>query len=525
MKILISDKLSKEAVDILSSTPSLEVEVKTDLKPDELKNIIGGYDALVVRSSTKVTKEIIQAGKNLKIIGRAGIGVDNVDVGAASLQGIIVMNTPGGNAVTTAEHTISMMMSLARKIPAACRTMKEGKWEKSKFVGNELYNKTLGIIGMGRIGSLVAQRAKGLEMKVIAYDPFLSKESAQKLNVPLVTLEELFKDSDFITIHAIQTEQTRHLLNDKAFSQMKKGIKIINCSRGGIIDEEALYRALEEGKVSGAALDVFEEEPTKNLKLVNHENLICTPHLGASTVEAQVNVAIDIAEQLKDYFLNGVIKNAVNIPSVDQTVLAETKKYMDLGEKIGSFITQISEGSLEELSIEYRGEIADLGTKPLTVSIIRGLLTPIMKDVNLVNAPILARERGIKVSETTSRDLQNFANLIQVRLKTDKKSYLVAGTLFDKKSPRIVHIDEYDLEAPPSKFMLVFTNQDTPGVIGRIGTLLGENNINIAGMILGRAAPQGMAISIVNVDDEIPKNVLDQIGKLPNIITAKLVRL
>ncbi|OGL50541.1 MAG: phosphoglycerate dehydrogenase, partial [Candidatus Schekmanbacteria bacterium RIFCSPHIGHO2_02_FULL_38_11] len=365
MKILISDKLSKEAVDILSSTPGLEVDIKTDLKPEELKNIIGGYDALVVRSSTKATKEIINAGKNLKIIGRAGIGVDNVDVESASVRGIIVMNTPGGNVITTAEHAISMLMSMTRKIPQACSSMKEGKWEKSRFVGNELYNKTLGIIGMGRIGSLVAQRAKGIEMKVIAFDPFLSKESAQKLNIPLVTLEELLKISDFITIHATATEQTKHLINEKAFSQMKKGVKIVNCSRGSIIDEKALLKALQDGKISGAALDVFEEEPTKNLDLVKHESVICTPHLGASTVEAQANVAIDIAEQLKDYFLNGVIKNAVNLPSVDQTLLPELRKYMDLGEKLGSFVTQLSEGSLEEVSIEYRGEVVELGTSSL----------------------------------------------------------------------------------------------------------------------------------------------------------------
>ena len=525
MKVLISDKLSKEALDILNNVKGLQVDIKTDLKPEELKAIIGDYDALLIRSSTKATKEIINAGKNLKIIGRAGIGVDNVDVEAASIRGIIVMNTPGGNIITTAEHAISMLMSLARKIPQACSSMKEGKWEKSKFVGSELYNKTLGIIGMGRIGSLVAQRAKGLEMRVIAFDPFLSKESAQKLNIPLVTLEELLKEADFITIHATATEQTKHLLNDKAFDQMKKGVKIINCSRGSIIDEKALSKALQDGKVSGAALDVFEEEPTKNLELVKLENVICTPHLGASTVEAPANVAIDIAEQLKDYFLNGVIKNAVNLPSVDQTLLPELRKYMDLGEKLGSFITQLSEGSLEEVSIEYRGEVVNLGTSSLTLSVIKGLFTPIMKDVNLVNAPILAKERGIKISETTSHDVENFASLIQVKLKTDRKTNLVAGTIFHKTSPRIVRIDEYDLEAPPSRFMLVFSNKDTPGVIGKIGTLLGENGINIAGMILGRAEPQGMAISIVNVDSEIPKEILDKIGTLPNILSAKLVRL
>ncbi|RMF98298.1 MAG: phosphoglycerate dehydrogenase [Candidatus Schekmanbacteria bacterium] len=525
MKVLISDKISPEAIEIFKKNGKIEVDYNPEISHEDLIKEIGKYSALVIRSRTKVKADVIEKADNLKVIGRAGIGVDNVDIDAATSKGILVMNTPGGNTVTTAEHALSMMMSLARKIPFACASMKEGKWEKSKFMGVELFNKTLGIIGMGRIGSIVASRANGLKMKVIAYDPYLSEESAQKLNVQLVNLDELLEKSDFITIHTPLNEATKHIIGREALKKVKKGVRIINCSRGGTVDEDALLEALNDGRVAGAALDVFEEEPPKKLDIVKHENVICTPHLGASTVEAQSNVAIAIAEQISDYLLNGTIRNAVNFPSIEPQLAEKTNIFIELGDKLGSFVSQIAEGRFKEINIEYSGEVTELNTSPITASIVQGVLKQILKSANPVNSLLLAKERGIKIAETTLSEQKVFANLISVKLTTDKEAYSVAGSVFHQNMLRIVKIGEYFLEAPAAGTMLVFSNYDKPGVIGRVGTIMGEANINIAGMILGRSAPGKEALSIVNVDNEIPESVVEKIKQLPNALSVKVVKL
>lgn len=525
MKVLISDKISKEALEIFNAAKGVEVVFDPEISPENLIKEIGKYSALAIRSRTRVTKEVIEKADNLKVIGRAGIGVDNVDIEAATSKGILVMNTPGGNTVTTAEHALSMMMSLARDIPAACQSMKEGKWEKSKFMGVELYNKTLGIIGMGRIGSIVASRANGLEMRVIVYDPYLSEESAKKLNVRLVSVDELLKEADFITIHTPLTEATKHIIGKESLKKVKKGVRIINCARGGIVDEAALLNAINEGIVAGAAFDVFEKEPPADWNIVNHPKVICTPHLGASTVEAQTNVALDIAHQIVDYLVSGTIRNAVNFPSIEPQFAAKTNIFIDLGEKIGLMASQLSTGRFEEVTVEYSGDVTEINTNPVTASIVQGVLKPIHESANPVNSLLLAKERGIKIVTSTLSHSEDFSNLITVKLKTDKKEYAVGGSIFNGKIPRIVKIDSYYLEAPASGTMLIFSNYDTPGVIGKIGTIMGDAGINIAGMILGRSAPREKALSIVNVDNDIPKDIVEKIEKLPNILSATVVKL
>jgi len=525
MKVLISDKISSEALDIFKKNDSIEVDYNPEISHEDLIKEIGKYSALVIRSRTKVKADVIENAENLKVVGRAGIGVDNVDRDAATSKGILVMNTPGGNTVTTAEHAVSMMMSLARKIPFACGSMKDGKWEKSKFMGVELFNKTLGIIGMGRIGSIVASRANGLKMKVIAYDPYLSEDSAKKQNVSLVTLDELLNESDFITVHTPLSDATKHIIGRDNLKKVKKGVRIINCSRGGTVDEAALLDALNDGTVAGAALDVYEEEPPKDSDIVKHENVICTPHLGASTVEAQSNVAIAIAEQISDYLISGTIRNAVNFPSIEPQLAERTNTFIELGDKLGSFASQISEGRFKEIAIEYSGDITELNTSPVTASIVQGVLKQILKSANPVNSLLLAKERGINIVETTLSEQKNFANLISVKLTTDKEEYIVAGSVFHQNMLRIVKIGEYLLEAPATGNMLVFSNYDKPGVIGRVGTIMGEENVNIAGMILGRSAPGEDALSIVNVDNEISDTIVEKIMKLPNALSVKVVKL
>ena len=523
MKVLISDSISTKCIDILKAA-GLVVDVKTGLKPDELKAIIGEYHGLVIRSATKVTAEIIDAATNLKVIGRAGSGLDNVDKVNASKKGIVVMNTPGGNTVTTAEHTIAMMFSIARKTPQANASMAAGKWEKKKFMGVELYNKTLGVIGFGAIGGEVARRALCMGMQVIAYDPFLSEEKAKKMGIQKGEIAEIMRKSDFITVHTPLTAETRDLVNAESIKTMKDGVYIINCARGGIVNEKDLLEALNSGKIAGAALDVLEKEPPENNPLVGHEKVVCTPHLGASTTEAQENVAVAVAEQIRDYLVFNTIRNAVNFPSIPADQIAVLQPYITLTEKLGAFASQIFEGGITGLDIEYGGEASELNTSSVTIAAIKGLLTPILQEtVNFVNAPFIAKERGIEVKEIKNKNSGHYQSLITLTVKARKKELCVAGTLFSKRDPWIVKIDNFNVEIVPEGNMLLMHNNDKPGVIGNIGTVMGKNNINIARMHFGREQAGGMAISVVNIDSPVNDKVLEEIKKLPNILDVKVI--
>ncbi|MFH1782146.1 MAG: phosphoglycerate dehydrogenase [Candidatus Omnitrophota bacterium] len=525
-KILISDSLAQEGIDILKKVKEFQVDVKLKLKPEELKSLIKDYDALLVRSETKATKEIIDSADKLKVIGRAGVGLDNVDLAAASKRGIIVMNTPGGNTISTAEHAMSLILALSRNIPQADLSTKGGKWERKKFMGVELYGKTLGIIGLGRIGCEVAKRSISFGMKVITYDPFLSLDKAKELGVTSVELDRLFKESDYITAHTPMTEETKHIINKKAISKMKNGVRIINCARGGIVDEKALLEGIKSGKVAGAALDVYEKEPPEHSPLMDFNNVILTPHLGASTEEAQINVAIDIANSARDALLGCGIRNAVNVPCIDAELYKILQPYVELSEKMGLLVGQIAEGRIQKIDIKYSGEIAKYSVSPLTVAVIKGALTPILQEtVNYVNALIVAKERGIKVEEVKVSELEEYANLITVEVKTDKTKVSVMGTLFTKKDPRIVKINEFHVDAVPEGYMLVAHNIDVPGIIGKVGTILGNNNINIAAMTFGREKIGGNTLSVLNVDSPIPESVVEEIRKAENILDAKLVKL
>lgn len=520
-KVLVSDTLAAEGIEILKNTPGIEVTVMTNLTPDELKGVIKDYDGLAIRSATKVTKEIIDHAEKLSVIGRAGIGVDNIDIAAASKRGIVVMNTPGGNTITTAEHTIAMMLSLARKIPQATASMKSGKWEKNKFMGTELYNKTLGIIGIGRVGSIVADRALGLKMNVIAYDPFISPEAAEKMGINLVNLDELLRKSDFISVHTPITKETKGMINAKAFEKMKKGVYIINCARGGIVVEKDLYDALISGKVAGAALDVFEEEPPKNTDLISLPNVICTPHLGASTDEAQINVAKAIAEQIANYLTKGEIKNAVNFPSISAELLNVIQPYLDLGEKLGKFEAQIVRGALKEVTVEYSGEILNYNIAPVTLSLLKGILTPILNEnINYINAPVIAKDRGIRVIESKSTEPKDYTSMITLTVKTSEEVRTAAGTIFGRREPRIVRIDQFTVEVIPEGHMLVVSNYDKPGVIGNIGTTLGNNNVNIARLHLSREQVDQKALVVLSTDTMVTEEVMHKLRSLPNIISV-----
>ncbi len=455
MKVLVSDNISPKGVAILKKA-GLEVDVKTGMKPEELKACIGEYHGLVIRSATKVTAEIIDAAVNLKVIGRAGSGLDNVDKAAASKKGIVVMNTPGGNTITTAEHSVAMLFSVARLIPQATASMKAGKWEKKKFMGVELFNKTLGILGLGNIGSQVAKRAHGLERNVTAYDPYLSEEKAKTLGIRKVSLDELFTLSDFITVHTPLTPETKGVVNAETIAKMKDGVRIINCARGGIINEQDLFEALKSGKVAGVALDVFEKEPPTDNPLLTLDSVICTPHLGASTEEAQENVALAVAEQIVDYLVNGTIRNAVNFPSIPADQVPRLQPYISLAEKLGSFSSQIFEGGVTEITVEYRGDAAEINAAPVTIAAIKGFLSPILLEtVNFVNAPFIARERGIEVKETKTRDSGDYQSIIGLRIKSEDRESYVAGTLFSKKDPRIILIDDYKVEIVPEGELLL----------------------------------------------------------------------
>ena len=525
-KVLVSDPLAPQGLEVLQRA-GFEVDVRTGLKAPELKQIIGDYQGLVIRSSTKVTADVIECARNLKVIGRAGVGVENVDVDAASKKGIVVMNTPGGNNVTTGEHTITLMLSLARHIPQAAASLKSGQWKRDRFMGVELCNKTLGIIGIGNVGRIVAERAAGLRMKVIAYDPFVPPEAAAQLGTELVELDEIFTRSDFITVHIPLTEETRGLINRDAFARMKTGVRIINCARGGIVDEHDLAEALRSGKVAGAALDVFvDEPPPPDHPLLQFEQVIATPHLGASTDEAQLNVAIAVAEQIVDFLTREVVRYAVNVPSVSPELLNLLRPYFILGEKLGSMQVQMLGHLPKEVHVEYSGEVASYNLAPLTLSVLKGILTPIMESsVNYVNAPLIARERGITVVESKSSRPIDFASSVTVSTKTKEKTLEIEGAVFGSNNARIVRIDNFYLEAVPEGYILILHNRDVPGVVGAIGTLLGQKGINIAGLELGREKVGGMAISLFHVDNSIPKATLDALRKLPNIVSAELVKL
>ncbi len=519
-KVLISDKLSPAAVQIFKER-GIETDIKTGLKPDELKAIIGQYDGLAIRSSTKVTADVLAAAKNLRVVGRAGIGVDNVDVPAATARGVIVMNTPFGNSITTAEHAVAMMFALARDIPQANASTRAGKWEKSKFMGVELTAKTLGVVGCGNIGSIVAERAIGLKMKVLAYDPYLSVERAKALGVEKVELDDLLPRADFITLHTPLTEATRGIIDAKAIAKTKKGVRIINCARGGLIVEDDLKAAIEAGHVAGAALDVFKEEPATNNPLFALEQVICTPHLGASTSEAQENVALQVAEQMSDYLLTGAVTNALNMPSVSAEDAPKLRPYLELAHQLGSFAGQLTEHGLRAVTVAYEGQVAGLNTKPLTAMVLEGLLKPFVESVNMVNAPVIAKERDIAVTETHNPESSDYHTLVTLTVTTEHQTRAVAGSLFGGTRPRLVSIKGIAVEAELSANMLYVTNKDVPGFIGKLGTVLGEAGINVATFHLGRNQPGGDAIALIQIDQPIPEGTLEKVRAIPNVVQAK----
>ena len=523
-KVLVSDPLSNRGLEILGGAKNLKVDIQPGLSPEELKKIIPEYDAIIIRSETKLKRDIIEAATRLKVIGRAGIGLDNVDLPAATKKGIVVMNTPQENAIAAAEHTIAMMLSISRKIPQATSSMRGGKWEKKKFMGVELYSKTLGLVGIGVIGTVVADRARGLKMKVIGYDPYLSPEVAEKKGVDLVSLDELLARADFISVHTPLTDETRSLIDMNSMTKMKKGVILINCARGGIINEKDLYEAIKGGKVAGAALDVFEKEPAVGNPLLQLEEVVSTPHLGASTGEAQENVAIAIAQQVVDYLLRGEARNAVNIPMVSPDILPFLRPYLQLGEKLGSFLGQIADYAIEEVLIEYYGELVNYGTKPVMVSILKGLLTPFVGEtVNYVNAPVMAKERGIRIIESTSATHEDFANLIAITARSKMEQNTLAGTLFGRKELRIVRLNDFMIEAIPDGYILLVNNYDKPGVIGNIGMAMGSRDINIATMQFGRDRMSGNAISLLHLDAPLPPGMLGEILRMPNIISVRQI--
>ena len=522
-KVLISDTMDPKAAEIFRER-GCDVDVITGKTPDELAAMIGAYDGLAIRSSTKVTQAIIDAATNLKVIGRAGIGVDNIDIAAASAKGIVVMNTPFGNSITTAEHAIALMFALARQLPEADASTQAGKWEKNRFMGVELTGKTLGLIGAGNIGSIVASRALGLKMKVAAYDPFLTADRAIEMGVEKVTLDELLAKADFITLHTPLTDQTRNILSRENIAKAKKGVRIINCARGGLIDEAALKDALDSGQVGGAALDVFVTEPAKESPLFGTPNFISTPHLGASTDEAQVNVAIQVAEQLADYLVSGGVTNALNMPSLSAEEAPKLRPYMTLAERLGSLVGQLAHDNLTKISIEVEGAAAQLNIKPITGAVLAGLMRRYSDTVNMVNAPYLAKERGLDIREIRHDREGNYQTLIRVSVQTEGGERSVAGTLFGNASPRLVEIFGIKVEADLAGDMLYIVNEDAPGFIGRVGTTLGEAGLNIGTFHLGRRDAGGEAVLLLSMDSPIPEPVLWQVCKLPGVKTVKALK-
>jgi len=533
MRILISDDLSPEAKTILERIPGAQVDFRTGLKPAELREIIGGYDALAVRSATKVTSDLLAAATRLRVIGRAGTGVDNIDLNVATRRGVVVMNAPGGNSVSVAEHTVALLLALARQVADASQSTRGGKWEKKKFAsGRELFGKTLGVIGTGNIGALVVQRAKAFGLKVIAYDPFLSEEAAAKLGVELVQLPEIFRRSDAITLHVPLTEQTKNMIGAAQIAQMKPGALLINCARGGLVDEKALAEALQSKRLGGAALDVFETEPPPaDHPLFACENFIGTPHLGGSTEDAQQNVAVIVCEAMVEYLTTGTVRNAVNVPSVTGEVLERLGPFLRLAAKLGTFAGQLATqgacGAPEQIEIAYAGEVAQHPTAPLTAAVLKGVLSTFLAEpVNEVSAPALARERGLSVQEVKTSDTPDFASLLTVRLRCGKEmTTSVSGTIVGKREPRLVRVDKFELEAVPDGAILVMHNDDKPGVIGNVGRTLGEAQVNIAQFALARDRKSGEALALVNVDSVAAPDVLERLRKLPNVRSVHQVNL
>ncbi|MEX2450194.1 MAG: phosphoglycerate dehydrogenase [Rhodospirillales bacterium] len=522
-KVLISDKMSPLAEKVFKER-GIEVDSKPDITMEELKNVLGQYDGLAVRSRTKVKADMFENAGNLKVIGRAGIGVDNIDIKAATQRGIVVMNAPFGNSITTAEHAIAMMFALAREIPEANASTHAGKWEKNRFMGVELTAKTLGIIGCGNIGSIVATKAVGLGMKVIAYDPFLSPERATDLGVEKVEMDDLFTRADFITLHTPLTDATKNIIRAETIAKMKKGVRIINCARGGLVVEEDLKAALDSGHVAGAALDVLSVEPATEHILFGMENVVLTPHLGAATSEAQENVAEQIAEQMSDFLLRGSVVNAINTPSISAEDAPKLTPYLKLAEQIGSFAGQVTDSAYKAIKIEYEGHVADLNTKPLTASILQGLLAPLLESVNLVNAPAIAKERDISVSESHCPECDSYQTLIRLTVTTENQTRSLSGTLFDAGIPRLVNIKGIGIDARLGPNMLYITNQDKPGFIGSLGTLLGNAGINIATFHLGRDEEGGDAIALVEIDQPADASVIEAVRALPQVVQVKALR-
>lgn len=525
-KILITDPLSEHGIQQLLDAPDVEVVRQPNLSPTDLLSVIGDYDALLVRSQTQVTAEVLAAGKKLKVVGRAGVGVDNIDINAATEAGVVVINAPDGNTVSTAEHSFAMLMAVARNIPQAHKKLTEGTWDRKSFQGVELNNKVLGIIGLGRIGTEVAKRAKAFGMTVLAYDPFLTEERAQKLGVTHATVDDICRQADFITVHTPLTKETRHIISSREFAKMKDGVRIINCARGGIIDEKALYEAILTGKVAGAALDVFEVEPPVDNPLIGLPQVVVTPHLGASTVEAQENVAVDVSGEILKVLRGEPFKNAVNLPSIPAHVMERLQPYFTLGEKLGHFLAQVTVGSIQEIAIAYSGELTDVDTEPLTRTVLKGVLSfRLGEEVNYVNAPLLAKVRDITVTEKKSAHNRGFTNLLTVTLKTTQQTRTVAGTRLNGYGARIVKIDDFAIDVAPEGYLLYIHHNDRPGVIGRVGSILGSNDVNIATMQVGRRDMGGDAIMMLSVDKPVSAELLDTMGELPEVKSVTQIEL
>jgi D-3-phosphoglycerate dehydrogenase len=524
MRILVCDGLHEQGVRIFERTERIEVAVHEHLGPRDLLGLIGDFEGVVLRSRTHIDREVLEQAPRLRVIGRAGIGVDNIDIEAATQRGVLVMNTPGANAMAAAEHTLALMLALARHIPQADQSMRARKWDKKNFLGTELYNHTLGIIGLGRIGSIVANRASDMKMRVLAYDPYISADVAAKLGVELVSLGEIFRESDFITLHTPLTKETRGLLDEAAFKKMKAGVRIINCARGGIIDEAALYEAIKEGRVAGAALDVFSKEPPMDSPLLTLPQIIATPHLGASSEQAQINVSTAIAEQMVDYLLNGVVKNAVNMPSISPQVIERVRPYMLLAERLSCFLSQYFRGNVKRLRVTYGGDLRDLELAPVTNAAQKGFLEwALTNEVNMVNAPVIMASRGIEVDVATTSEVRGYTGLITLSAITDQREFQVAGTVFPEPECRIVQIDEYRMEVRLQGRMLLITNFDRPGVIGFIGTTLGSFQVNIADMHLSRARDKGTALCLVTVDNPVPPEAIQALREHENIIEIAII--
>ncbi|OPX90302.1 MAG: D-3-phosphoglycerate dehydrogenase [Pelotomaculum sp. PtaB.Bin104] len=525
-KVLVMDGVAEIGLAALRREPDIEVVIGDKMTEDELVDVIGEYDAMIVRSATKATARVLENAKKMVIVGRAGVGIDNIDVAAATAKGILVVNAPDGNTIAATEHTMAMMFAMTRNIPQAWAKLKGGEWDKKSFMGVEFRNKVLGVIGLGRIGSAVAKRAQGMEMKVIAYDPFINAEKAESLGLKLLPLEEVFKQADFITVHLPLTKESKYIIGEKAFNLMKEGVRIVNCARGGVVDEKALYEAMKSGKVAGAALDVFENEPTTASPLFELNNFIATPHLGASTQEAQLNVAYDVALEIVAALKGEFVKNAVNIPSLSPKVLAVVKPYLGLAEKMGKFTAQLISGRVKKIEITYCGDLASQEVAPITTAILKGFLENVLQEmVNFVNAPILAKERGINVVQQQARNEGDYANLITVKVTSDEDEVSVAGTIFGGVDARFVYIDGYHIDAVPEGHMLYVPHIDRPMIIGPASSMIGSYNINISSMQVGRKVVGGKAVMLLNIDTPVPEEVMAEIAKIEGVAGVKNVSL